>query len=126
MCDLVTIKSMELLFNEKGVTTMKVVVMYGLVPINTVELFLKLVSRRVALNHWIGLSCSESCRTRNLSSKSLSQSRFETWLMQKHPNTTKPCTICPFASQNKQWINALIYSSEQCSSIRYELQLHYL
>jgi hypothetical protein len=38
MCDLVTIKTMELLFNEKGVTTMKVTVMYGLVTINTVEL----------------------------------------------------------------------------------------
>ena len=86
---------------------------------------LKLVSCKVVLNHWIG-PCSESHRTWNLSSKSLSQSRFEMWLKQKHPNTTKPCIICPFASQNKQWINALIYSSEQCSSIRYELQLDYL
>ena len=79
--------------------------------------------------HWttgLGLSCSESRRTWNLSSKSLSKSCFETWLKQKHPNITKPCIIWPFASQNKQWINALIYSSEQCSSIRYELQLDYL
>ena len=98
----------------------------------------KLVSRKVALNHQIG-PCNESHRTWNLSSKSLgldphflnsnpqnSQSSSETWLKRKHPKTTKPCIICPFPSQNKQWINALIYSSEQCSFIRYELQLDYL
>ena len=36
---------------------------------------------------------------------------------------TKPRMSCSFASQNKQWINALIYSSELCSPTRYELQL---